>query len=268
MPSLSDHLSRPAALLLSPILLAQGRALRRRMPLLPEASGARTGTISAITSTTTDGSTPTTDGSTPTSERMLSLLIFGESTAAGVGVTTQEDGIVGALARRLATPEAGVNWAVTARTGYTAASARGKLLKHVRGEFDLIVVLLGVNDSLGLTPRRNWSANLTAVLAGLRRHLAPRGRMVCAGVPQMTEFRALPQPTRRTIGRHARTLDHALIELLSDEPGVSYVDSPTPTEPDALASDGFHPSHSGYEQWAEHLVVTLRRRGELTVART
>lgn len=264
MPSLSDRLSRPVALLLSPILLAQGRALRRRMPLLPEAGGSRTGIVSATTTASSATSATSASSSAPARERMLSLLVFGESTAAGVGVATQKDGMVGALARRLATPEAGVSWAVTARTGYTAASARRKLLKHVEGTFDLIVVQLGVNDSLGLTPRGTWSENLAAVLAGLRPHLATGGRLVFAGVPQMTAFRALPQPTRLAIGRHARSLDHALIELVATEFGASHVDSPMPTDPAALARDGFHPSHLGYEQWAEHLVAVLRERGEAT----
>jgi lysophospholipase L1-like esterase len=234
-----DGLSLPAALVLAPILLPQGRALKRRIPLLPEAGGPRAGGVGGG------------------GDRRRSLLIFGESTAAGVGVATNDEGIAGALARRLAARGGSVDWSVTARTGYTVAAARAKLLKHVAGEFDLIVVLFGVNDALGLTRRASWSRDIRFIIERLRGHLGEDGRIIVAGVPQLSQFQALPQPMRRVIGRHARSLDNSVRDLSAREPSVVHVPTPMPVSADALAPDGFHPSAAGYEQWAEHLATAI-----------
>ena len=62
-------------LMLSPLLVAQALATRRRAPELPEAQGAREGALG---------------------ERVpFRLLIVGDSSAAGVGVRTQDQALVG-----------------------------------------------------------------------------------------------------------------------------------------------------------------------------
>ena len=64
-----------ATIALGPVLLWQGQYVRRRTPRLPEASGARVG----VTGTGKD----------------LRLLVLGDSSAAGVGVETQSDALLG-----------------------------------------------------------------------------------------------------------------------------------------------------------------------------
>ena len=63
-------------LALSPLLVAQALRTRARVPQLPEASGARAGTHGRRTT-------------------RLRLLIAGDSSAAGVGVATQDDALAG-----------------------------------------------------------------------------------------------------------------------------------------------------------------------------
>ena len=85
-----------ARIALGPLLLAQGAWVRRVTPRLPEAAGPR----SVCT------------GAGPA----LSLLVTGDSSAAGVGVDTQEEALAGQLAARLAAARR-VRWTVLARTG-------------------------------------------------------------------------------------------------------------------------------------------------------
>ena len=227
--------SRPLALALSPVLLVQGRAVRRTVPVLPEASGPRTGEVGDA------------------GAKAYSVLVFGESTAAGVGTDIHEHGLAGGLARRLVGRHGRVHWAVTGRTGYTAGRAAEKLLNHVDGRFDLIVVLFGVNDALALTSTRRWSTDMQALIEGLRVHLIEHGRIILAGVPQVSSFGALPQPSRALLGFHARALDRRLGQLARRFVDVLHVPSPSLTDAAALGGDGFHPSKRGYELWAAHL---------------
>jgi hypothetical protein len=81
---LAARVSRPTALLLAPVLLRQGARVRERTPVLPEAAGDRSGRAGAA------------EGAP------LRLLIVGESTAAGVGVAHQRDGIAARLAADIA----------------------------------------------------------------------------------------------------------------------------------------------------------------------
>ena len=69
-------------LALAPLLLAQAVHTRRRLPRLPEAAGAREGVVGRGAE--------------------LDLLIVGDSSAAGVGVDTQDDALAGCLSRALA----------------------------------------------------------------------------------------------------------------------------------------------------------------------
>src|SRR5262252_594380 len=88
---------------LSPLLIAQALRTRSRVPQLPEASGAR-------------------DGVHGRGGLRLRLLIAGDSSAAGVGVATQDDALAGQLLPLLAQRcEASVRWTLCARTGLTTA---------------------------------------------------------------------------------------------------------------------------------------------------
>src|SRR5512139_1667681 len=90
-------------LALSPLLVAQAMHTRARVPRLPEAAGARDGVV----------------GRGPVA---LRLLIAGDSSAAGVGVATQQQALAGQLVPRLAARRsAPIHWALLARSGLTTA---------------------------------------------------------------------------------------------------------------------------------------------------
>src|SRR5215218_6698321 len=76
-------LALAAKVALAPLLVAQAVATRRRAEVLPEASGARQGELGS------------------TAAPSLRLLVAGDSSAAGVGVDSQEQAVVGHLVRGL-----------------------------------------------------------------------------------------------------------------------------------------------------------------------
>ena len=85
----------------APVLVAQGRRLRRDTPRLPDAASPWHGTVAG--------------------PRPLSLLVLGDSTAAGVGADTQDDALPGHLGRELAARTGrGVQWRAIGENGADA----------------------------------------------------------------------------------------------------------------------------------------------------
>lgn len=234
--------ARPFALLAGPVLWRQGVQVRARTPALPEAEGPRRGTV----------------GDPPWSR----LLVVGESTAAGVGVAHQHEGLGAQLAACLAgSPvvdgHGGVAWEVVARSGVTARVLHDQVLAAATpAPHDLAVVVLGVNDTLRLRTARTWRRDVTRVIDALAATAAPGARTVLAGVPDLAGFPALPTPLSAVLGAHARHLDAVLARLASRRGDVLHV--PVPAAGDqAYAADGFHPGVDGYARWAEHLAAAV-----------
>jgi lysophospholipase L1-like esterase len=241
MGQIAVRASRPLAFAIAPILLAQGVRVRRRTPVLPEAGGERNGIEGESTG------------------EPLSVLVLGESTAAGVGVPSQTDGLAPALAAGLARHhDRPVTWRVTAHTGFSARKTLARLVPQLPDEtYDVVAVVLGVNDVLEMRSARAWQHDVTALLAALRPYLRAGGRIVLAGVPDVAGFPTLPQPTRAVLALHARHLDRRLARAAESAPSAVHVRSPRIDEPGLYAEDGFHPSAAGYRRWAAHLVDAL-----------
>ena len=241
MGEVAVTLSRPTALLLGPLLLRQGRQVRDRTVLLPEAAGDRSG-VEAGT------------GAEP-----LRLAVIGESTAAGVGAADQRDALPRqlalAVAERRTTP---VSWTVNARTGATVGYTLRSLRPALPSDQDLVVIVLGVNDSMKITPRRQWRQQIQTLIDAIRtEHLAPDGQVLLTGIPDLGRFGSLPQPLRAVLGGHSRALDRDLRGIAGHTAGVRYVPMPGLTWPDMFAADGFHPDVAAYRAWALHLAAAV-----------
>lgn len=232
-------ISRPTAILLGPLLLRQGRQVRARTVLLPEAAGDRSGAEGR------------------SDERLLRLAVIGESTAAGVGAADQRDALPHQLAVELAArQQAHVSWTVAARTGATVGHTLRRLLPDLPRHLDLVVVVLGVNDSMKLTPRRPWRSQICTLIETLQtEYLDPDGQILVTGIPDLGRFGTLPQPLRAVLGWHARALDRDLVAIAARSPGVRHVPMPGLTWPDMFAVDGFHPNVAAYQAWARHLAA-------------
>ncbi|KJS28760.1 MAG: hypothetical protein VR64_23295 [Desulfatitalea sp. BRH_c12] len=226
------------SLALLPILMVQGKQVRRRTPKLPEAAGPNRGWIAAR--------------GVP-----LRVLVIGESTVAGVGARTHAQALTGQLAAALARKtERTVQWHAVGRSGASAREVHRLLQPALKAEIaDLAVLALGVNDVLHFRSASGWRKDLQHLIATLRAHLGTLP-VLLAPVPQMQHFPALPQPLRGVLGLRARVLDRASGRLARQMTRVVHV----PLVMDANAADffcrdGFHPSEAGYAVWAEQLAA-------------
>ncbi|GAB3584206.1 SGNH/GDSL hydrolase family protein [Amycolatopsis endophytica] len=184
----------------------------------------------------------------------LRLLVIGESTVDGVGAETHEEALTGQLASALARRWGrGIDWRVAGRTGANARTVAAELLAEAcREPADLVVVALGVNDTIEMRSANRYRRDLLALVVAVRRALGPVP-VLLAGVPPLGAFPSLPQPLRLVLGLRGAALD-ASAAALAALPGVTYCAVPREVvNPDLFAADGFHPGPAGYRRWAEKL---------------
>jgi lysophospholipase L1-like esterase len=228
-------------LALGPLLLAQALYTRRTILKLPEASGPRRGRVGR-------------------GDPGLGLLIVGDSSAAGVGVETQDEALAGRLSRALAhCLGLQVRWQLCALAGVTTAQAAG-LLDDARPA-DVAVVVTGVNDVIAqVRPAAALAAR--ARLVQVLQHRAGVRQVVMTPVPPMHHFAGLPQPLRWLAGRDALAHEHALARWAAQQAAVSHLPFDLPMDDAALlARDGFHPGARLYQLWgdalAEHIAAAV-----------
>ena len=230
-----------STLALAPVLIGQGRYVRRVTPHLPEPEGERQGAV----------------GEGPE----LRLLILGDSAAAGVGVSNQQDALAGQLVRELASDHR-VIWSLLAETGRTAADVLEAISAAPDAHYDVVLVSVGVNDVTGRTSTQQWLSALNALSDRLINGMGAT-RILFTAIPPMHVFPALPQPLRWYLGMRARQLNELMENVCksraSGDGHLEYLCVSFPLEPGFMAADGFHPGLDAYRLWAEYSASTIRR---------
>lgn len=217
------------ALSLAPVLAAQTAWVRSRALALPEPVGERTGLV----------------GRGPD----LRLLVIGDSSAAGVGVDTQDLALTPQLAARLGETRS-VSWQLCARNGATAAHVPELLAPVSRQSFDLALVIFGVNDAKNLRPEMAWRRDLTALITRLRDgHGTPH--IFFSGLPRIGDFPLLPDPLRSILALRTARFDRALQQVAAAHENCFHLPIDIPLERTGMARDGFHPGAPIYAKWAE-----------------
>ncbi|WP_425222124.1 SGNH/GDSL hydrolase family protein [Pseudomonas sp.] len=223
-----------------PLLLPQALWVKRTALRLPEAAAPWHGLV------------PAPDGAVAAP---LRLLLVGESTVAGVGVEQQGEALSGQLACQLAQQLGrAVQWQAAGRNGALAADCIKDLLPQVVDrQWDLALIVLGVNDTTHLTSRPRWRRHLQQLVTGLH---ACSAQVMLTEVPPLGHFRALPQPLRGWFGLRAGLMNRDVQRVAAGQ-GAGYLSLDMPFEVAYLARDGYHPSAEGYSLWAAGIVRQL-----------
>jgi lysophospholipase L1-like esterase len=224
-----------ALLAVAGLLFVQVLWVRSRVPRLPEAEGPRLAVC----------------GHDPD----LKLLITGESPAAGVGVAYQSDALAGQLGHFLFNQHQLANhWCVAARSGLLAAELP-ELLLNTPGRFQVVIIVLGVNDAKGLRSRADFRRDLERLDQVLReRH--PRAMLLWCGIPPLEKFPALPRPLAWVLGWRAAQLNRELQAIAFDRDRARYLPIPV-SDLGEFADDGMHPGHRGYREWGAGLARVI-----------
>ena len=218
---------------LGPLLMLQGRHVRRTIPQLPEPAGERAGLAGAAQ---------------PGPE--CRILIVGDSSGAGVGVKHQDQAFASqaaaALAGKLRCP---VRWQLVAETGRSTHSIRSLLAGTILQPADVVIFCLGANDVLEQTSPTQFLRNYAQLMRELPAQVGASLAIV-NGVPPMHVLSAAPQPLRWYLGLRARRLDAELRRLAEARTDCEFVCLQWAANAADLASDGFHPGAGQYKQWA------------------
>ena len=224
-------------LVLAPVLLIQGLYVRNTIVRLPEPSGDRSGS--------TETGTP------------LSVLIIGDSAAAGVGVEHQSDALSGVLVNALSSGFQ-VDWRLIAKSGETTASCCDALTQYTDESYDVVVVSLGVNDVTSMKSSTYFIDQTRRLVALLKDRFNP-DTIIFSGLPPMGAFPGLPHPLRWFLGRRARQFDQKL-QLEAIAMGCLYYAPELPHDPAFMATDGFHPGAPVYQHWGSAVSNLIKHR--------
>lgn len=225
---------------LLPVLLVQGMKVRNNTPRLSEASGDRNDIVGQ--------------------GQPLSLLILGDSAAAGVGVETQQQALSGAIISELQ-HEYLLQWKLHAKTGDATQQVFQAVQQLDPQCYDVVITSIGVNDVTKLTSAKSWLKQQKQLFSYIQTQFQPK-LIIVSGVPPMQHFPALPNPLAWLFGKYAEQMNQALQQWLAPQPQFRFIqydieafqamDLP-------MASDGFHPSKEIYAIWGQQVAALVRQ---------
>ncbi|WP_282088398.1 SGNH/GDSL hydrolase family protein [Aquimarina algiphila] len=232
---------------LLPLMYIQGKSIRSKVPTLPEAKGNQ-------------------GISFGTSEKRLRVLAIGESTIAGVGVKTHQEGFTGSFASELALKlESNIHWKVYAKSGYTAEKVTERIIPKINEiDTDIIVIGLGGNDAFTLNSPKKWRSQIQELIYQLRLKFK-NAIIIFANMPPIKEFPAFTPLIKATIGNLVEILGDELDDIVNDQENVYYYSRKITlnnwtkrlnikAKPSEFFSDGVHPSKLTYQTWAKDMV--------------
>ena len=245
-PGAWSALARPTGLVLSPLLIVQGKLVRRSRDRLPNASPPWSGRIRG--------------------PKPLRLLGLGDSTIAGVGVADARDGLVAQVSRELSVALGrGVHYDSIGERGITSStlfdSYIPQLATQERG-IDWVILSIGANDAKSLVSRQKTLRAVRATLDAIHSH-SPEAVILVSSLPAFRYFVSLPQPLRAVMSGHAQSMEAKLRPEVESRPYALMSRPPRHYPPEFFASDGFHPGVEGYRLWARFAVDDARERGAL-----
>lgn len=244
---------------LLPIMYLQGKKIKKTVPILPEAVGVKGVSLGS-------------------SKKVLRMITIGESTIAGVGVKTHQEGFTGSLAEELATElDTTIDWKVYAKSGYTAKKITEKIIGHINEKsIDLVVIGLGGNDAFELNTPNKWNRDVRELIRSLRRKFngVP---IVFTNMPPIKDFPAFTGLIKFTIGNLVRVLGKELNRIVKDFERVYYYARQSSCkdyierfdldiEPSDFFVDGVHPSKMTYQIWAKDVVNFITQSKEIKKA--
>jgi lysophospholipase L1-like esterase len=242
---------------LLPWMYFQGKHLHKKIPRLPAATGPE-----GIAKFDNDSST-------------LCLLAIGESTIAGVGVSTHEEGFTGALSKELSKQlKRSIQWKVYAESGFTTRKVVDIILPTIEEEeVDILILGVGGNDAFELHSPKKFRKDVRQLILDLKK-MFPNTQIVFVSMPPVKEFPVFPKILKWTIGNLVEILGKELGEVAREYRGVYYHDDIISMKnwnkrfgikgnPKDYFSDGIHPSKLAYQIWAKDIALAITKENLL-----
>jgi len=224
--------------ILAPVLIYQGKQVRKNTPRLPEAAGPRKGIQG-------------------NGAKQIRLLILGDSAAAGVGVDDQADALSGQVLACFG-KEFRVEWELIAKTGATTADTMTHMQALPSAVFDVAVTSLGVNDvKVGVT-KDQWMDRQKKLVCLLREKFKIK-KLLISAVPPMEMFPALPWPLGFYLGLCSSQMNRSMGAWLKTQADCEFLKFNLPFDEKLMAEDGFHPGPKLHTLWGRQIFEQINR---------
>ena len=186
-------------------------------------------------------------------KKPLSILLIGDSSAAGVGARKIENSLGGELPGILHDlTKRPVNLRIAGSNSATSAQIRDYVVPHLPHQtYDYICLNIGTNDAKNFHRGNTFCKNFGTLIYALRTRF-PEARIIWSGVLDMKDIPALPSPLNSILGIRSRIINRNG-QVLCRERGALAPEPEWSVIPENFAVDGFHASEKGYREWAENL---------------
>ncbi|MBM7412850.1 hypothetical protein JOE38_002673 [Clavibacter michiganensis] len=186
------------------------------------------------------------------------VLVIGEATAVGMGVLSHELGMAGHFSRQLARRTGrGVEWATRPFSDLTIHTAAGTVRdRALLDGVDVVLLMVGVGDSIRLTPQRTWRRLLCTAIDDLMQGLPEGAHVLIPEVPPLNESVGIPAAWRAVAARHARLLNRITAEIVASRPEVAAVPFPGESVIDLGDPDAAQASRV-YASWSRAFVQRM-----------
>jgi lysophospholipase L1-like esterase len=190
-----------------------------------------------------------------------SILVIGESTAAGVGASSEEftfsAQLYGLMDQKYSITNIG-------KKGLKAAQMREELeaAKDKNISFPLAIILIGANDCFQFSPPRDFAEAVSGFVLDLKNKFQTK-HIVFQTIPPVHRFPAIPLYGKILLGLHRYLLNLELKKLQQNSSFHQLIGSKNKYAKAFFAADGIHPSDLGYKTMAKVTDAFLRKTGLL-----
>lgn len=191
------------------------------------------------------------------------VLLLGGNAVAGFGVLTHQLGLVGQISRQLAQATGrGIEVEACAQVGMTIDQLLVRVKDLPRVRTGLVVIALGVNDILRLTPLRTWKRDLQMLFDLIREDAAENVQIIVVEAPPMDKLHGSAWLPSRISDWQSRLLNESTRVVCNDLDYVTLV--PFPVNKKVGGIDIVGGNAETYRTWAAKLTVHLENAVQRT----
>jgi acyl-CoA thioesterase-1 len=180
---------------------------------------------------------------------------FGDSTGAGIGA--RNGGYVVRLYKELQKQRPNSTLTNLCVSGATTADLiHDQLDRGLKEDPQLVTIGIGINDIGHSFSLEQFAGNLESILRRLRSET--KAVIVVSNIPDVSSSPRVPQIMRLQSQRTIEQFNTRLAQIATVNGATvfdvySITHEELPKHPEYFSSDGFHPSDSGYELWAQQM---------------
>ncbi|MEL7145211.1 MAG: SGNH/GDSL hydrolase family protein [Bacteroidota bacterium] len=197
------------------------------------------------------------DGQLGMPEKTRKVVLVGESSIAGVGITDHLEGIPGSIGKLLGAKGKGISWQIVAKSGFKAADVLRVLVPRLPDtDADFVILGLGGNDTFQMTPPWQWRIKMKKLVQVLRQQY-PGAHLIVSAMPPVADFPVFPWVLQQFMGGQTNLLRLTLQDFPELFARLSYLGEKVRMQEWVAKSngltladffsDGVHPSSVTYQ---------------------